>query len=285
MENEIKKAPDRLAVLEKIAEYEKRGWFDRDVEEDPPGRVLHPEDIKYINRSPAARIKRTVAYLAGRIFFYRELGKKKLFLEDPVGLEHLAGVKGGAVLTCNHFHPYDSFMMQKLFELSHHRGRMYRVIREGNYTSFPGFYGMLMRNCDTLPLSSDPVTMKHFLAATHRVLDEGNCLLVYAEQSLWWNYRKPKPLKSGAFEIAVRRSVPVVPCFITFEDTDLVGEDGFPILRHTPHVGAPIYPDTTLSRRAAAEKMKVENEAFCREVYERVYGIPLVYTTEEDPEA
>ena len=158
---------------------------------------------------------------------------------------------------------------------------MYRIIREGNYTAFPGFYGMLMRNCDTLPLSSDPATMKLFLKATRSALDEKNCLLIYAEQSLWWNYRKPKPLKIGAFEIAVRRGVPVVPCFITFLDTDRIGEDGFPILSYTPHVGAPIYPDPSLSRRDAAEKMRLENEAFCKATYERVYGIPLVYTTEK----
>ena len=281
MENEKKKAPDRLLVLEKIAEYEKRGWFDRDVEEDPPGRVLRPEEIKYLNRSPAAELKRAVSFGAARLFFRRQLKQKKLFLEPPVGIENLQNIKGGVVITCNHFHPFDSFIMQKVFDRSHRRGRMYRVIREGNYTSFPGFYGMLMRNCDTLPLSSDPVTMKHFLSATHRALDAGNCLLIYAEQSLWWNYRKPKPLKAGAFDIAVRRSVPVVPCFITFEDTELVGEDGFPVLRYTPHLGAPIYPDSTLSRRAAAEKMRKENEAFCREVYESVYKIPLTYMTED----
>ena len=37
---------------------------------------------------------------------------------------------------------------------------MYRVIREGNYTGFPGFYGVLMRHCNTLPLSSNFKTME-----------------------------------------------------------------------------------------------------------------------------
>lgn len=46
----------------------------------------------------------------------------------------------------------DSFIMQRVFDDSKHPKRMYRVIREGNYTSFPGFYGFLMRNCNTLPL-------------------------------------------------------------------------------------------------------------------------------------
>lgn len=280
-EKEIPKAADRLAVLQKIEEYETHGWFDQDVEDDPPGSVLRPEDVKYLNGSPSARLLRALSFGAARLFFRRLLRQKKLYLNAAEGIEHLSGIDGGAVITCNHFHPYDSFIMQKVFDASSRRGRMYRVIREGNYTSFPGFYGLLMRHCDTLPLSSDPATMKRFLKAVRTALDEKNCLLIYAEQSLWWNYRKPKPLKLGAFEIAVRQGAPVVPCFITFLDTDRVGDDGFPILSYTPHIGAPIYPDKALPKKEAAERMRAENEAFCKEVYERVYGIPLTYTTEK----
>lgn len=279
-EKEIKRASDRLAVLAKIEEYERKGLFDLDVEEDPPGRVLHPEDIKYLDKSVLSRTKRNLSFGAARLFFRRLLKQKKLYLNPAEGIENLKNIDGGAVITANHFHPFDSFIMQKVFDLSKRKGKMYRVIREGNYTAFPGFYGMLMRNCDTLPLSSDPATMKLFLKAVKHALDDKNCLLIYAEQSLWWNYRKPKPLKIGAFEIAVRRGVPVVPCFITFTDTDRIGDDGFPILSYTPHVGKPIYPDTALSKKEAAEKMRLANEAYCKEVYERVYGIPLVYTTE-----
>ncbi|MBE6656380.1 MAG: 1-acyl-sn-glycerol-3-phosphate acyltransferase [Ruminococcaceae bacterium] len=282
VKKKIKPSPDRLAVLEKIEEYERLGLFDKDVEDDPPGRMLRPEDVKYLDARFVSRLKRGFSFGVARLFFYRLLRQKKLYLNPAVGVEHLAELDGGAVITCNHFHPFDSFIMQKVFDQSCRRGKMYRVIREGNYTSFPGFYGMLMRNCDTLPLSSDPATMKLFLKAVHKSLEEKNCVLIYAEQSLWWNYRKPKPLKSSAFEIAVRRGVPVVPCFITFLDTDTMGDDGFPVLAYTPHVGAPIYPDATLNRREAAEKMRVENERFCREVYERVYGCPLVYTTQKE---
>ena len=197
-EKEISKAPDRVAVLEKIAEYERLGLFDQDVEEDPPGDVLRPEDIKYLDRGFSATVKRAISVGAARLFFRRLLKKEMLYLNPTEGIEHLAGIEGGAIITANHFHPFDSFIMQKVFDLSGRKGRMYRIIREGNYTAFPGFYGMLMRNCDTLPLSSDPATMKLFLKATRKALDEKNCLLIYAEQSLWWNYRKPKPLKIGA---------------------------------------------------------------------------------------
>ena len=167
--------------------------------------------------------------------------------------------------------------MQRVFDASKHPKRLYRVIREGNYTSFPGFYGFLMRHCNTLPLSANLQTMKKFLAAVQQVLAEGNCVLIYSEQSMWWQYRKPKPQKTGAFDIAVKHNVPVIPCFITMADTDKLDADGFPVQEYTPHLGIPIWPDENLPKRVAREKLKQQTEAFCAETYERIYGIPLTY--------
>ena len=73
--------------------------------------------------------------------------------------------------------------------------------------------------------------------------------------------------------MALKNRVPVVPCFITMADSDLVGADGFPVQEYTPHLGAPIWPDETLSRPAAREQLRQKTEDFCRETYEVVHGI------------
>jgi hypothetical protein len=44
----------------------------------------------------------------------------------------------------------------------------------------------------------------------------------------------------------------------------------------------PIYPDLSLGEKLGAEKMKEEAYALCKAKYEEVYGIPLVYDTEEE---
>lgn len=277
---EIPQAADRLAVLQKITEYERAGKFDIDVEDDPESRVLLPDEIEYLDKGIWGAVQREAAFLAAYTFLGVAQLKKQVILRKPVGVENLTQVKGGAIITCNHFNPLDSFAMQRVFDASRHKKRMYRIIREGNYTSFGGFYGFLMRHCNTLPLSSNMETMKKLLRAVSRVLSEGNCVLIYPEQSMWWNYRKPKPLKPGAFDMAVKNQVPVVPCFITLKDSKHIGPDGFPVQEYTPHIGKPIYPDASLGRIAAREKLCRENYAFFRETYESVYGIPLVYTTE-----
>ena len=269
--NKTLRAADRVMILERIAQKEAQGLFDEDVEDDPPSPVLKPEDIDYLRKGLIGNCKRRIAFAAAYRFFEKLERNRDIVVNRAEGLEHLAGVKG-AVITCNHFHPMDSFIMQRVFDDSGHPKRLYRVIREGNYTNFPGFYGFLMRNCNTLPLSSNMQTMKKFLTAVKQVLAEGNCLLIYPEQSMWWNYRKPKPLKTGAFDMAVKNNVPVVPCFITMRDTDKLGADGFPVQEYTPHLGEPIWPDNSLPKSAAKEKLKQQNEAFCNAVYEKEYG-------------
>ena len=99
---------------------------------------------------------------------------------------------------------------------------------------------------------------------------------------MWWNYRKPKPLKNGAFKLAARNNVPVIPIFITMEDSKLIGEDGFNIQEYTINVEEPIYPDEKLNEKENTEIMKQKNFETWKNVYEKFYGIPLEYTCEKN---
>ena len=216
-----------------------------------------------------------------RVRFMVYLDDKKLIIKDIKGIENFKNLNTGAIITCNHFNAFDSFAMQIAVDSAKLKNRkLYRVIREGNYTSFPGFYGFLMRNCNTLPLSSNHKTLKKFMEATDTLLGRGHLVLVYPEQSMWWNYRKPKPLKNGAFTFAVKNGVPVIPCFITMRDTDLIGDDGFFVQEYTIHIGKPLEPDSDLPYSKKVQALADENYRIWKEIYEREYGMPLRYTTE-----
>ena len=155
---------------------------------------------------------------------------------------------------------------------------LYKVIREGNYTNFPGIYGFFFRHCNTLPLSANFSTMKNFMAAMKTLLERGEKVLVYAEQGMWWNYRKPRPLTAGAFKFAAESKVPVLPIFITMNDSDKIGGDGFPIQEYTLHFLPAIYPDESKTVKENMEIMKDKNYEMWKEVYETTYGIPLTYS-------
>ena len=278
----IEKSLERLAVLEKIGQLERARIFDQDVEQDPPTIPLNPDKIKYANNSLWSNIKRKIAYSMAYSFYNKSIKNKTFALGKITGEENFCAVDGGAIVTCNHFNPMDSFVMQKVLDHSGRKGRMYRVIREGNYTSFSGFYGFLMRNCDTLPLSDNMAVMKKFFRGVEKVLKNNHLVLVYPEQSMWWNYRKPKPLKPGAYMFAARNNVPVLPCFITMRDTDIMGEDGFPVQEYTIHIAEPIYPEEGVSYRVNMQNMMEKNALVWKEIYEDAYQMPLTYTTETE---
>ncbi len=278
MINSKLRARDRVEAINKINEYERQGRFDEDIEPDPPAKMLLPEDIDYINKSATQRFKTKLAFAMAKKFVTNLMDDKKFIIKEIVGLENFKNLQSGAVITCNHFHAFDSFAIQLAYNASRHTSRkFYRVIKEGNYTSFPGFYGFLMRNCNTLPLSSNTKTLKKFMDATDTLLQQGNFVLVYPEQSMWWNYRKPKPLKKGAFMFAAKNNVPVLPCFITMRDSDIMGDDGFYVQEYTVHISKPIYPDSNAHRTQNVENMLNENYSVWKEIYEREYQIPLEY--------
>lgn len=275
------KSQDRLVVLDKIARLEREGHFDEDVEEDPPTRELQPDEIDYLRKKIRSKIKTRLTYKVARRFMNRILENKQLIIKEIKGIENMNALQSGAVITCNHFNAFDSFAMQIAYESSNQeKRRFYRVIREGNYTNFPGFYGMLMRNCYTFPLSSNRETMKKFMQSMDTVLQHGDFMLIYPEQSMWWNYRKPKPLKKGAYTFAAKNNVPVLPCFITMEDSDILGEDGFYVQEYTIHIAPAIYPDETLPRAGNVENMRRKNFEVWKEIYEKTYGEELVYDCE-----
>ena len=281
----IEKDKGRLEVLARIEEYEKKGWWSKDVEDDPPTIPLTPDKVDYLNKKLSNKIATFFVNLVAVHFIKKLVKSGQMIIKGVEGIENYEAIqKSGAILTCNHFNPFDNFAIHYvLFKYMYKPGKsvLYKVIREGNYTNFPGIYGFFFRHCNTLPLSANFSTMKNFMAAMKVLLERGEKVLVYAEQGMWWNYRKPRPLTVGAFKFAVESNVPVLPIFITMNDSDKIGGDGFPIQEYTLHFLPAIYPDPNKSTKENMEMLKDKNYAMWKEVYEKVYGIPLTYSTQE----
>ena len=285
--NSVIESQSREEVYERIRDLEKNGIFDLDVEQDPPTIPLTPENVDYLREKGLNRIKNVLANRMGEKYLKDLIKNKKLIIKDIKGLENLENVKTGAMITCNHFNPNDFLTIEQVFRKTSQikTKKLYKVIREGNYTNFPGFPGFLFRNGDTLPLSANTSTMIEFMKAVDTILQRGDFILIYPEQSMWWNYRKPKPLKIGAYKMAAKNNVPVIPIFITMEDSDIIGDDGEPVQEYTVNIAKPIYPNENLSIKENTEKMREENAKVWKEIYEDFYKIPLEYTTiKEDKE-
>ena len=275
--------PDRRAIMDKIERLEREGRFDEDVEDDPPSRQLNAGEVDYTQKKLKTRILSRFAFARAHKYGMKMIRDGNLIVKELRGIENFKDLDSGAIITCNHFNALDSFAIQVAYygsEQAQNKRKFFRVIREGNYTSFPGFFGFLMRNCNTLPLSSNRRVMREFMSAIDTLLSDGHFILVYPEQSMWWNYRKPKPLKEGAFYFAAKNNVPVLPCFITMQDADRLDENGYPIQEYTIHVSKPIHPDKDKKIKENTAEMLQKNYDEWRRIYEETYGIPLKYTTE-----
>lgn len=273
-----KLTPYRQKIYDRIREYEKKGFFDRDVEDDPPSPVLTPGKADYLDEKPFAKLKNRIANKMAVAFFEKQIKRGSIVISGVDGLDNYRKTEGGAIITCNHFSIYDNYIVYRAIRNELPKGKqLYKVIREGNYTGFKGLFGFFFRHCNTLPLSSNTETMIKFLKSVKILLARGEKILIYPEQSMWWNYEKPRPMKSGAFKIAAKNRVPVVPSFITMEETDKTDADGANVMACKITFLPAIYPKEEFSEKDNAEYLKEENYNAWKKLYESVYKKSLVY--------
>ncbi len=275
---------ERLAVIDNIAMAVRDNDLFRVVEigdplvsEEKRKRIILRFDSK--RHGPIARMK---AYIAVRL---AERVTLKINRNTEIaGLENITGIKGAAIITSNHFNPADSTVIRYMLMKIGREMELDIVIKESN-VFMKGFFGFLMRNCNTIPVSQDIGYMaKSFKSSLAEKMEKGRLVLIYPEAEMWWNYRKPRDLKAGAYHYAVDHGVPVIPCFTEMRETDGYDDKGFKNVKYILHIMPPIYPDLYLPKREAREKMRMADLEAKRQCYEAVYKIPLddVFIPERD---
>lgn len=278
----MEKSPERLEILSRMEKLENQGIFDQDVENDPPELELFPDQVDYLHKKLKTKIMTYLTLKAGAKFLQSQIDSGNFVIKEIIGTENLPDKKQGAIVTCNHFNPLDNFVVLKALMPSLKKGRFWKVIREGNYTNPPRGFEMFMKYGDTLPISRNRKTMHNLMQAIDILLKRGDKVLVYPEKAMWWNYRKPRPFKIGAFKFAVSAGVPVIPMFITMEDTDKIGGDGFPIQAYTVHIGECLKADENLTAKENINMLMEKNYQFCVDTYERVYNTKLKFNIKEE---
>ena len=184
-----------------------------------------------------------------------------------VGRKNLRALKKqGAICVCNHFNYLDTLFVREAAGYY----RTYHTM--GPWNNKKGLGGHIIRQGGMLPFSADRLAMRKLLTTMGELLKEGKIVNFYAEQAMWKNYQKPRPMKEGAFHYAVKFSVPVLPIFCTFQK----GKRGN-IRKLRINILPAVYPDESLPRAERIEALRAAAQTAWRECYEQAYGIPLVY--------
>ena len=268
--------PGRKAAIGNIRQAAAQGRFNDKTEPFDP--QWDPEDLKadilhYVDKLPSVgfKLKNFTARAIVDSWIRRYNGGNEI-----EGMERLAAVKGAAFMTGNHFNPFDNGLHRVLTRQAG-RGRLWAVSQGTNFV-MPGLNGFVLRNIDVIPLIPDPSYMGGpFRSLLQQRLDQDRFILIYPEQEMWFNYRKPRPGKRGAFLFAAQYGVPVIPTFTEMQALPALLAPHFHDVRMVLHVLDPIWPDPAKTERQNSLDMcraDYEAKVAC---FERCYGRPLSY--------
>lgn len=272
-------AERRDEVIRNIQQAVLEGDFNRKVEVGDP--VMTSEEKAQIVRAHLAA-RRTFGFRAKTLIARGLANTLSMWLNRDTeirGMEHIAGISGGAMITCNHFNPLDNTVV-RCFARKAGKRRLPVVSQETNL-AMTGPLGFLMNYADITPISANPHYMQRdFLDILTGLAGKNEFILIYPEQELWFNYRKPRPFKRGTYYYAARLNIPVIPCFIEMQETDQMAAPGFRQVRCVLHIMPPLYPDPALSVKENSVWMCRRDYELKKQAYEAAYGKELDYTFE-----
>ncbi|MFJ6933682.1 MAG: lysophospholipid acyltransferase family protein [Lactobacillus gallinarum] len=269
---------NREAVIKNIQKAANKRDFTAKAEIGDPQMTLD-ERLKLVNdywknrKSFSSKINNQIGHAMLTTFAKTLAGSTEF-----KGLENLNNLPiGGAIVTANHFNQIDSLPIKLLANKMHHQ---LSIVIEDTNLMLTGFFRYLMNYVGTIPLvQSASYIGNEFPKHLSNALAKNNWVLIYPEQEMWWNYRKPRKLQRGAYYFAAKQNVPVISLFIEISDLPKIEkkDSNFYETKYIVHVLQPIFPDVSLNANENAHKMMEQDYQQKVAAYEKIYGKKLNY--------
>lgn len=218
----------------------------------------HVRDLVFDDNYPY--LDKSFRFRLNRIFVYNIIGPITWlisFLYYGVrveGRENLRKNKAlfanGAMTICNHIGRWDMLCVLKAL---HYRKVWIPMFR----LSFMGKDGYLMKHVGGIPVPETRQGLRCFNEAFDELHERKQWIHIFPESCSWRYYAPIRPFKIGAFNMAYKYNLPIIPCVITYRE-----RKGFyklfrtdePLL--TIHIGEPILPDTSRSRKEESVRLR-----------------------------
>lgn len=269
--------PGREKAIAAIRQAAAEGRFSDKTEPFDPvwdPKKLQDNILAYVNTldSPLFKLKNRAA----RCIVDYWVRRYSEGINEISGIDKLSSLKGPAFVTSNHFNPFDNGVHRTLAKISGH-GRLVAISQGTNFV-MPGLNGFVLRNIDVIPLIQEPSYMNGaFRELMRKHLEQNRFILIYPEQEMWFNYRKPRPQKRGAFLFAAEYNVPIIPTFVEMQDLPQQQTPQFKQVKLALHVLDPIFPDPFKNARENSFAMCEADYQAKKACYEHCYGKPLTY--------
>ncbi len=164
--------------------------------------------------------------------------------------KHRKELKNGVMSVCNHIHPHDYIAILALAfpKLPNHPAWI---------NGMKGKERMLIRLNGGIPLGESLKAMYKMQEAFNDRLQNKGWVHFYPEGSMWSFHEAIRPFKKGAFQIAIKNEVPILPFTYTFREPGFIYKlFGKRKKLLTLHIGTPLYPNKELPFREQVEELK-----------------------------
>lgn len=223
-------------------------------------KKLHEVDVEhgyeFLDKSLKAKFLNVLFYAA--IFTLVAVLQKVRYGLKVEGRENLREarphLKNGAITVCNHVYRWDFLAVVNAVGFR-------RLWFPARAQHLEGGDAVLIRGVGGIPIPTSISAMRQFNAAFDELHQKGKWLHVFPETSRWEFYEPIRPFNLGAFKMAVRYQVPLIPLVLSYRKPGglrkLLGVK-HPLL--TIHIGKAMLPGAFggLTKNEAAKKMRLE---------------------------
>ena len=199
----MEKNKERLQVIENIRKAAENKEFNSKVELHD--HVVTDEErekviLKYDSRKKKLRNKAKTVVARSITDSITEYFN---FKTEIKGLENIKDIKTGAIVTSNHFSKIDNTIIRYLMHRIGKKRKFDIIVQETNIF-MPGYLGWLLKNNRTIPINkSHEYIAKNFEPTLEKLLKQKHYVLIYPEEEMWFNYKKPRPRKNRSISLCL----------------------------------------------------------------------------------
>lgn len=171
------------------------------------------EEYEYVPRGKVFSFFSNIVYYV-IAFPILKIATKIVYNLKIEGKENIRNLKGGAISISNHV----LFLDCAIIGLACGKKRIYYSTLEDNF-KIP-FVRKLIKLLRAIPIPKSIGNKKNFIREIEKLLKNNNIIHFYPEVSLHPYCARLRNFRDGAFEIAIKNDVPIVPMVFTFREPE-----------------------------------------------------------------
>ena len=226
------------------------------------GNLQFDENYPYLDDSFWYRLNNWVGYylfLYPIVFLTNHIKNGLRIRGRHILRKYKKELRGGAITICNHCNRLDAPAVIEAVRGKHTtRIPMFAP----TFNSKDHWYVWAVGGVP-IPTDGGMAAMKRFNAAFDEFHRRGWWIHIFPEAARWDYYKPLRPFQKGAFTMAYRYNMPLLPCVITYRERKgiykLFGKADDPLL--TIEIGEPLFPNTQVSRKEEVDRLRQQSHS------------------------